>query len=730
MNSLSVSSPSISILHEELKVKRLHCKKMLREIQTLRHGGLYTECDNVIDHEYALGAGEHPMRFSASQKIETLEQEKEALNVQIRDIEAKMEELISRPQIEEHQQIVEKAEWEALVEEKERLASQVDELEARASNLQQQAIPAQEKKEREEQLKQLILELEAQKESDEQFGDVIRVREWSVDEVCWFLQHKGLGDYIPGIREHKVNGEMLMEDTTPEFLSTIGVKRIHIKQVERQVQVLRHSAFGYEPDDNVLDFYIEPEEYAVDKNANYEAQIAGLQEELAESQRQFAELTEAHDALGDEKKSLLEEQNRLEQTIESLKEQIENLKAQKALELEDATKAQIEALNAQIEGLNETVSANQDSYEEERKETENVHQEALQERQQRIEELEGNKEELETKLSDAQQTIEEYVDKERIAREEEEAKDNSYEAQLRRKARDDPTFGVLKRAHKWSIEEVSHWLYTVKIPEYVDAFKEQVVDGEMLLSDLSAEQLRSDLNIKQYHVGRISREIKKLKELALPPLGESDFFESTYVPPQSAVETIGTLEADLSDQKDINSALNMEIEKLKEQYETIKEIQAMGSEWQTPGGPAAADDRKEDGDHLGSPAVAAGGAADGAMGSGAGTASSEEVEKLQNANAELLDTLQQLQKSKMDLAMRTADEMQKLRRMLTVASRAYEEVTGTPIGQVAQWRGTQNLFYKTLGLGGSSKSPSPNHHHRGHQRHNSMDSYRGGYHQF
>ena len=230
---------------------------------------------------------------------------------------------------------------------------------------------------------------------------------------------------------------------------------------------------------------------------------------------------------------------------------------------------------------------------------------------------------------------------------------------------------------------MSHWLYTVKIPDYVDTFREKVVDGQILLSDLSADFLRSDLNIKQYHVGKITREIAKLKELAVPPLGESDFFEMAYEPEKSAVDTIGTLEDELSNQKDINSALNMEIERWKEQYETIVEINNNGPSWQTPGGPA--DDNKEPDPN--SPAVG-----DGAIGSGGGTVSNEEMEKLQNDNAEMLEMLQQLQKSKMDLAMRTAEEMQKLRRMLTVASRAYEEVTGTPIGQVAQWQGTQNLF--------------------------------------
>merc|ERR1712244_37505 len=77
----------------------------------------------------------------------------------------------------------------------------------------------------------------------------------------------------------------------------------------------------------------------------------------------------------------------------------------------------------------------------------------------------------------------------------------------------------------------------------------------------------------------------------------------------------------------------------------------------------------------------------------------EQVSKLSEENKELLQLLEYAQQSKMDLAMRTAEEMQKLRSMLRVASKAYEEVTGTPFGQVAQWPSTQNFFYNTLGMG-------------------------------
>merc|ERR1712045_993362 len=110
------------ILHEDLKVKRFHTGKMLREIQILRKGAVYTECDNIIDIQYET-------QFSASQEIESLNGENQEMIEKLQETETKIEELINRPQIEESQKIVEIQEWDELVAEKQRLAEQVDELE-------------------------------------------------------------------------------------------------------------------------------------------------------------------------------------------------------------------------------------------------------------------------------------------------------------------------------------------------------------------------------------------------------------------------------------------------------------------------------------------------------------------------------------------------------------------------------------------------------------------------
>merc|ERR1712228_386630 len=182
---------------------------------------------------------------------------------------------------------------------------------------------------------------------------------------------------------------------------------------------------------------------------------------------------------------------------------------------------------------------------------------------------------------------------------------------------------------------------------------------------------------------------------------ETFLCESSYIPQKPATEIIDELRNELSGQNDINSALQMEVTNLRNQYETIKEIQAMGLSMQveTAGGPndANVDDSKDDDVSLQESVSKQNG-------------TSEEVSKLSAENKELTEMLEYVQKSKMDLAMRTAEEMQKLRAMVRVASKAYEEVTGTPFGQVAQWPSTQNFFYNTLGMGQTQQPPNdPNY---------------------
>merc|ERR1712154_169093 len=294
-----------------------------------RKGAVYTECDNIIDIQYET-------QFSASQEIERLNGENQEMIEKLQETETKIEELINRPQIEESQKIVEIKEWDELIAEKQRLAQQVDEYEEKIDDIKKSAIPEQEKAEKKEKLLAFLKELEEMKANDENFGDVIKVRQWNTNEVCWFFHSINLGDYVDGIREIKINGEILIEDTSPEMLSRdIGVKRIHINQILRQIDDLKHKAFGYEEDDNIIDFYLEPEIYATQLNAAYDEKINGLENEIKENENKYNELNTKYDDLGKEKEDLITEKNGLLENIETLNQNVEDLKNAQRQEMED-----------------------------------------------------------------------------------------------------------------------------------------------------------------------------------------------------------------------------------------------------------------------------------------------------------------------------------------------------------------------------------------------------------
>ena len=63
----------------------------------------------------------------------------------------------------------------------------------------------------------------------------------------------------------------------------------------------------------------------------------------------------------------------------------------------------------------------------------------------------------------------------------------------------------------WSCEEVAYWLTTIGMKKYLAHFIEQFVDGQILLHDLNAQNLVSDLKVKSLHSPKIMRGIKALK---------------------------------------------------------------------------------------------------------------------------------------------------------------------------------------------------------------------------
>lgn len=85
------------------------------------------------------------LEFSAVEELANLRELNEEQKQTISEVEEKMEDLLTRPQIEENEMIVDKLEYEATISEKERLAEQVDSLEIAVKDAKESAVPEQEK---------------------------------------------------------------------------------------------------------------------------------------------------------------------------------------------------------------------------------------------------------------------------------------------------------------------------------------------------------------------------------------------------------------------------------------------------------------------------------------------------------------------------------------------------------------------------------------------------------
>eukprot|EP01084_Bolivina_argentea_P169602 293997_1 len=65
---------------------------------------------------------------------------------------------------------------------------------------------------------------------------------------------------------------------------------------------------------------------------------------------------------------------------------------------------------------------------------------------------------------------------------------------------------------QWKPTDVVCWLKRIGMEKYENNFMEESVDGEMLLNDITKENLKTDLYVKSIHTSKIIREINKLRE--------------------------------------------------------------------------------------------------------------------------------------------------------------------------------------------------------------------------
>ena len=93
--------------------------------------------------------------------------------------------------------------------------------------------------------------------------------------------------------------------------------------------------------------------------------------------------------------------------------------------------------------------------------------------------------------------------------------------EMEKKAETDPDWAKAERALEWTPKEVAFWLDTIEMSQYARKFDDEQLDGSILLNDCDKTLLSLEMGIKPLHVGKILREVNKLREINKDKLQDS-----------------------------------------------------------------------------------------------------------------------------------------------------------------------------------------------------------------
>jgi len=99
--------------------------------------------------------------------------------------------------------------------------------------------------------------------------------------------------------------------------------------------------------------------------------------------------------------------------------------------------------------------------------------------------------------------------------------EEEYFMEMEKKAETDPDWAKAERALEWTPKEVAFWLDTIELSQYARKFDEEQLDGSILLNDCDKALLSIEMSIKPLHVGKILREVNKLREINKDELQDS-----------------------------------------------------------------------------------------------------------------------------------------------------------------------------------------------------------------
>lgn len=138
---------------------------------------------------------------------------------------------------------------------------------------------------------------------------------------------------------------------------------------------------------------------------------------------------------------------------------------------------------------------------------------------------------------------------------------------------------------KWSSEEVAYWLTTIGMGKYLSPFIEQFVDGQILLNDLNAQNLVSELKVKSLHSPKMMREVDKLKAVAV------DFLEEDPLSFLEVVDAVTTAHfdsfaAESAQKLETATSLLAEMATKYKEIESELEVHKLGAAKQHQHGPS------------------------------------------------------------------------------------------------------------------------------------------------
>jgi len=129
--------------------------------------------------------------------------------------------------------------------------------------------------------------------------------------------------------------------------------------------------------------------------------------------------------------------------------------------------------------------------------------------------------------------------------------------EIEAEAEENGNFAKPERADEWSVKEVCHWLNKIHLDKYIGSFRNQIIDGSILLRDLDEAMLQNELGIKRLHVKKVLREIAKLKAKCPKIKKENN---------DNRDELIQTLRLEIEELRSKNKRLWQELDNCRHRY--------------------------------------------------------------------------------------------------------------------------------------------------------------------